>query len=70
MAHRYASHAEKLARLILKAPSKGPAGQRLTLPIFEGWLLGERPAENAAADHARNTERLVKVLCDEDGIDA
>ena len=42
MAHLYTSPADKLARKILKAASKEPA-QKLTLPIIEGWLLGELP---------------------------
>ena len=43
MVNRYTSRSDKLARQILKASTKGPAGQKLTLPIIEGWLYGELP---------------------------
>jgi hypothetical protein len=43
MAPKYVSNANKLARRILKASTKGPAGQKLTLPIIESWLYGELP---------------------------
>ena len=43
MVSNYTSPADKLARKILKAASKGPAGQKITLPIIEGWLYGELP---------------------------
>jgi hypothetical protein len=43
MVSKYTSRVDKLARQILKASTKGPAGQKLTLPIIEGWLYGELP---------------------------
>ena len=43
MASKYTSGVDKLARQILKASTRGPVGQKLTLPIIEGWLYGELP---------------------------
>ena len=53
MVNSYTSRSDKLARQILKASTKGPAGQKLTLPIIEGWLYGELPdAVGGAIAHA------------------
>lgn len=53
MANKYTSRVDKLARQILKASTKGPAGQKLTLPIIEGWLYGKSPdAVGGAIAHA------------------
>jgi len=43
MAPKYVSNADKLARQILEASAKGPSGQKLTLPIIEGWRYGGLP---------------------------
>jgi hypothetical protein len=51
MVSNYTSPPDKLARQILKAATKGAAGQRLTLPIIEGWLYGELPEAIGGAIH-------------------
>jgi hypothetical protein len=49
MAHKYASPADKLARQILKAVTKGLVGQQLTLSLVATSFVEETPEEIRAA---------------------
>jgi hypothetical protein len=52
MAHKYASPADKLARQILKAVTKGFVGQPLTLSLVSASFVDETPdAIRAAIAH-------------------